>query len=336
MSSKIKITPTLAPLPTNFKGKPQAFAEAIVARLKFVTDDEFTTFVISDSLPANDQGPVLLGGTKWYVWNPDDSEYVPLDISDSFTPPFQVSSTTPVSTVPPVWLRITALTGGRVIGWYYFMGEDLGWVPGVGIVPSGTTAERPALPLELERFYDTDINTEIWWERGSWRTVAGGIGDLKYTIAETLDEALEHNPGWVEAGTVLGSVIRGRALIAASKDPAASEGVTNLPVGSGITSREAGESFGEETHEIIEGELPEHHHKMLNNQIVGDSEVTDPTEDDSIARRKAGSSAEQGYRLIGRDFTEFPPELGKTSEVGASTPMNVLGTRYAAWLLVKT
>lgn len=333
MSSNIKITAQLAPLPTNFRGKPQQFAEAIVARLKFVTDDEFTTFVISDSLPANDQGPVLLGGTKWYVWDPDASEYIPLDISDSFTPPFQVGSTTPLSTVPPVWLRITALTGGRVIGWYYWMGEDLGWVPGTGITPSGTTLERPALPVERERFYDTDINTEIWWERGSWRTVAGSPGDLKFTIASTLDEALEHNPGWAEAGTVLGSAVRGRSLVSATKDEVGSDGVTNLPVGSGITGRAVGEVHGEETHEILEGEMPQHFHFMLNNQTASAGGLTP---EQSVNFRSSGSSVPSDYFLRGNIYSEFPPELGKTSEAGAHTPMNVLGPRYPAWLLVKT
>jgi hypothetical protein len=335
MANKIQITPTLAPLPTNFVGKPQAFAEAIVARLKFETDDEFTTFVISDSLPSSDQGPVLLGGTKWYVWDANAAEYIPLDISDSFTPPFQISSTTPATQVPPVWLRITALTEGRFIGWYYWMGEELGWVPGNTITPRGTTLERPALPLELERFYDTDINAEIWWERGAWRTVAGTPGDTKFVISETLDEALEINPGWIEVGSVLGSEVRGRSIVVASKDSDDSDGLTNLPVGSGITPRSSSATFGSETVLLETAHMPAHTHTLFNQDFAGADQDWD---EDAIAIvRSAGCSVSCDYQIRAQhDVVEFPPDTFRSSEEGADAQHENMPPGYAMWMLVKT
>lgn len=61
----------------------------------------------------------------------------------------------------------------------------------------GPTAMRPSNPAPFQRYFDTDINTEIWWERGAWRTVAGTVGDFKVVQAASAAAAVAANPGWV-------------------------------------------------------------------------------------------------------------------------------------------
>ena len=61
----------------------------------------------------------------------------------------------------------------------------------------GPTAMRPASPVDFQRYYDTDITSEIWWERGAWRTVAGTVGDTKTVKAANIGTALTLNPGWI-------------------------------------------------------------------------------------------------------------------------------------------
>ena len=56
---------------------------------------------------------------------------------------------------------------------------------------------RPSNPTPFQRYYDTDIDVEIWWERGAWRTVAGNAGDVKRAKATSLSAAITDNPGWV-------------------------------------------------------------------------------------------------------------------------------------------
>lgn len=63
---------------------------------------------------------------------------------------------------------------------------------------AGPTSMRPPSPVPFQRYYDTDINCEIWFERGAWRTVAGTVGDIKVVQAGNLSAALTNNPGWVQ------------------------------------------------------------------------------------------------------------------------------------------
>ena len=58
---------------------------------------------------------------------------------------------------------------------------------------------RPSNPTPFQRYYDTDINVEIWWDRGAWRTVVGNPGDCKFVKAANLSAALTNNPGWTAA-----------------------------------------------------------------------------------------------------------------------------------------
>lgn len=116
-----------APLPSTFRGSPQEFFDAIVERLEVVSDS--ADFVISDIMPASNQGPWLKGGSQWWVWNEDQSTYVPLDVSASANvQEVWVGENPPDTTAddfPHIWLKTSGVT---VIGIYYFFGDPTGWV----------------------------------------------------------------------------------------------------------------------------------------------------------------------------------------------------------------
>jgi len=38
---------------------------------------------------------------------------------------------------------------------------------------SGTTAQRPAIPVIAQRFYDTTLGIPIWWNGSVWKNAAG-------------------------------------------------------------------------------------------------------------------------------------------------------------------
>lgn len=265
-------------LPPNFVGKPQDFFDAMVRRMKIVSPFGGTFFVTGDSEPASNQGPWLKGGTKWYVWSDSIGRYVPLDISDSETVPFHIQDDTPTTGAPNVWLRtrtVGAVT--EYAGFYFFNGTE--WKPAGNIDQSGTTVDRPSGVLELHKYYDTDIAAEIWWERGQWRTVSGVPGDLKFVSYPTLTGALTANPGWQELGASNTS-LRGRTLVSANADGAG--GVENLAVGAGITSRSAGDLYGEETHVLTSLEIEQHTH------IVG--HATALSSDNNVQFHRADSA----------------------------------------------
>lgn len=245
-----------SPLPEDFVGDPQEFYAAMVERLEIQSPVGTNFFVVGDVEPSSDQGPWLNGGTKWYVFDATEGGYVPLDIGDSIAELFTVSPTEPA---PPadddaqIWLQTA---NGRVIGWYFWTGTA--WRPSGNPSPSGTTAERPTTPVDLEQYYDSDIAALIQWERGAWRTVSGVRGDVKFVTVPTLAGALEQNPGWAYLGNLDQGYI-GRVLGIAAKDPGLTPDA-NFATDSGITPQAPGDVLGEETHVLTGDEVLDHTH----------------------------------------------------------------------------
>lgn len=254
-----------APLPPDFDGTPQEYFEAMLKRMRIVTPQGIVFFVTGSVKPSSDEGPWLKNGTQWWVWDDDAADYVPLDISASLPPLFFLQEDEPESGVDTgLWFRINS-TLNRVTGAFIWLGNE--WKPLFG--NTGTTAERPSNPANLERYYDTDIQCEIWWERGQWRTVAGTVGDVKFVTWPTAEEAMTRNPGWEILGTGDSNNAnwRGRAITQATKNFGTSP-TTDLGVGAGITKRAQGDLFGAEEHTLTVDELPSHQHSYTTNRSL--------------------------------------------------------------------
>jgi hypothetical protein len=108
---------------------------------------------------------------------------------------------------------------------------------------SGPTANRPSSPANFDRYFDTDINCQIWWERGAWRTVAGTPGEIKYVSSATTGDALTRNPGWA----LLSSSYQSRAPVFAGSGP-------------GLTTRTPLDQFGEEEVGLTVENIAPHKH----------------------------------------------------------------------------
>lgn len=217
----------------------------MLRRMRIVSASGSSFFITGDVEPTSNVGPWFKGGTQLWVFDEDTKRYVPLDISASETRWYWMGASTPPDINPPVWLKTaldqttTSSSFGEPAGWYEWNGAN--WVPFNSILRSGTTAQRPATPVEYQEYYDTTISCRIWWERGQWRTVSGVPGDLKFVLFETLTEALQFNPGWQVNGAS-NQAFRGRHIMQATKDSGASP-ETNLTTGAGIPSRAAFETF---------------------------------------------------------------------------------------------
>lgn len=223
-----------APLPATFTGTPDDLRKEIVKRMKILSPSGINFIYIGDTEPTSDVGPWLKDGNKWYVFDEDIKRYVPIDVSDSVDDEIQISESTPATSTPAIWLRTI---GGAPVGFYFFNGSQ--WVPGMNIVQSGPTANRPASPFTGQQYYDTDISVLIWWERGQWRTLSGSPGDVKFVVTELLSTALAQNPGWEVLGASQQSW-RGRYISQATQDAEQS-----LSVSAGIAQRNSRETFGE-------------------------------------------------------------------------------------------
>lgn len=73
----LPVTFRSSPLPANFKGTPQQFLDAIVARLAIESQTDLSFFTTGSVAPTSDSGPWLKNGTTWYVWDVVTGSYVP-------------------------------------------------------------------------------------------------------------------------------------------------------------------------------------------------------------------------------------------------------------------
>jgi len=241
------LTIQMAPIPATFKGNPQDLAVAMLQRMKILSPSGSSFIFEGDTKPTSNVGPWLKGGTQWYVWDYTINDYVPLDISPSFTIPFWIGSSLPTGTSPPLWL-VTEKDASDVdpthgLALYWSIWNGAAWIPFMAATGLGTTAQRPAAPVEGYKYYDTDLNVEIWWERAMWRTTSGVPGDVKAVAFSTLQDALNHNPGWDLLGNSAPQAY-GRVISQATKDPGLTPVSSVTPVG--VPPRAAFETFGED------------------------------------------------------------------------------------------
>lgn len=245
-----------APIPPDFCGNMQELHEAFVERYQILSPSGIAFFSQGSVLPSSDMGLFLLNGTQLFVFDPNQGIYIPLDISASENPDFFVGPNdpgTPGPNDPIFWIRTQ---DNHVVGLYGWTGSE--WRASANVDSSGTTAQRPASPADLEHFFDTDINVELRFERGAWRTAGGSPGDVKHVTHTTLALAKQFNPGW----EVLGfgdEAQRGRLIGQAAKDPGATP-VASFTTTSGITPRAAGDVAGGETHVLLSAEHEPHVH----------------------------------------------------------------------------
>lgn len=78
MPAPVTFNLTLAPLPVNFTGTPQQWAQAVIDRLTIAPSAPWSSFQNGGSIPTSDVGPILFNGVQWKVWNSATGEYVDL------------------------------------------------------------------------------------------------------------------------------------------------------------------------------------------------------------------------------------------------------------------
>jgi hypothetical protein len=139
------------------------------------------------------------------------------------------------------WARTDG--SGNPVGWYAWDGAA--WSPLPIITPSGATGSRPSSPTDGTQYFDTTIKTNLIYYDGSWHTMDGSPGDVKFVTAATLADAIAQNPGWVHYTDGIGKVFAGA-----------------LADGS-----DQGDDVGSNTHTNTIAEMPAHTHEDI--QLTG-------------------------------------------------------------------
>jgi len=112
MSVTLPVTFRASALPSNFRGTPQQFLDALVARLAIETDTNYSIFTIGSTPPLTNVGPFLKNGTTWYVWDSITGSYVPEKL-DSLSLRYIVANTQPSASDYTIWIETDA--GGKAI-----------------------------------------------------------------------------------------------------------------------------------------------------------------------------------------------------------------------------
>lgn len=133
-------------------------------------------------------------------------------------------------------------SSGNPVGLFSWNGSD--WVPIPSKITTGNTAQRPLNPTDGTEFFDLTINVALIYYGGSWHTLSGSPGDIKFVTAATVSAAITANPGWVEYTAAAGRVIGASGS------------------GSGLTTRAIGATLGEENHQLTINELAGHTHSV--------------------------------------------------------------------------
>lgn len=129
--------------------------------------------------------------------------------------------------------------GGNPIGWFAWDGSAWASIPVV--LPSGATGARPSAPADYTEYFDTSIGCAIIYYGGSWHTLDGVPGDIKYVLGTDLATVLVKNPGWIHYEDGVGRVFAG----------AASDG-SNAETNAGADSIT-----------LTEAQMPEHTHEDI-------------------------------------------------------------------------
>jgi len=104
MPEQVPFSFRAAPLPINFKGTPQQFADALVARLMAWSESAIATFVAGSVEPSSNVGPWLKNGQSWYVWDVNTGSYVP-QVLDPDSLGYAIQSTAPDQNQVRIWIE---------------------------------------------------------------------------------------------------------------------------------------------------------------------------------------------------------------------------------------
>lgn len=325
-------------LPNNYTPENwQAAANMFASRLQISIDSAYSLFNIASVLPDQNIGPILLNGLQWYVWSDDLGQYIIMPL-DGTQLKFIISPTAPDPNLYLIWWQLDSSNNPVAPNYYnssasppawqpfgysiaqidaFFSGTSTGgqkqitWanvlnIPALigGAMLVGTTVQQNALtPQPYNLFYNSDINALLIYYGGTWHTVDGVPGDIKYVSASTLAGALANNPGWIQNVTGVA-----RFVVAAGDGS-----------GSGLPVYTNGQTGGEGGVTLVQNQLPA--------SLVGLT-VNGPgvSGDGAIGTFYTAAVAGADVDLLGATITN----------PGGGQPIQVIPPFVAYWQLIKS
>ncbi len=123
MPTTVPVTFRASPLPQNFVGTPQQFADALVARLAIEAQTQIAFYVTGSVAPSSDVGAWLKNGVTWYVWDVVTGAYIP-EIIESESLKYIAQVTEPDPNKYTFWIELdgggaaTAIKTYSALAWH--------------------------------------------------------------------------------------------------------------------------------------------------------------------------------------------------------------------------
>jgi hypothetical protein len=177
MATPLPVVFRNSPLPSNFRGTPQAFADALTARLALYTNGALSLFVSGNSEPTSDEGPWLKDGITWWVWNATTGSYIPQPLEPESLK-YVAQAEEPDPDVYTFWIQLSSSDGSpQAIKYYY----NNAWVD-----IYATTFATFATTVQLSAAIAA-INQQPFKGTKSVPEIVTGNSDTTVTLAETYD-----------------------------------------------------------------------------------------------------------------------------------------------------
>ena len=248
----------------------------------------FNLFLTAGSAPF---GSSLPGNTQALL--DFIAEYVLVDGAGSIGGiNFGSATPSPENRAYPWWRTDSSL---NPIGMYSWNGSA--WVTVPSVIAGGSTSSRPLIAAQGTLYFDTTISRALIWDRGQWRTLDGGINEIRYYEGTSIADVLTQNPGWVEYSAGAGRVLAGRS-----------------------TDHAYGSIAGEDAHTIAINELPAHSHSIAV-PTCSNADNSDPGNLVCVSPNEPNAST---------------PFASTTGAAGSGAAMNVLQPTLYLYAIQKT
>lgn len=282
-------------LPLNFQGTPQQLADAIVERLRVVSQQALALFAQGSTEPAFNVGPWVDTSTSigiWKNWSNVTGNYQPMPLAD-VSLRYSVSQTQPNPALFQLWVKLSP--EGKGLGVYtYYNGawrdvyEDViatinaainAVLPTPGALGTVLTSAGPGNPAVWEFLLFPGIVLDY---AGS--TVPVGAPFLM------CDGSLKNPLTYPNLYNNIGTTFGGDGITTFGVPDCRGRGRAGIGTGTapGATPWALGQLRGAETHVLTEPELAAHIHIMSSQRIIADGNT--PNAGGGILGAAAGSA----------------------------------------------
>lgn len=270
-------------LPLNFQGTPQQLADAIVERLRVVSQQALSLFAAGATEPAFNVGPWVDTSSSigiWKNWDNNSGNYQPMPLAD-VSLRYIVSQNQPNPALFQLWVKLSP--DGKGLGVYtYYNGawrdvyEDViatinaainAVLPAPGPVGTSLTSAGPGVPPVWEYLLFPGIVLDY-----AGTTIPVGVPFL--LCDGTLKAILSYQNLFNNIGTTFG----GDGITTFGVPDLRGRGRAGLGTGDapGATPWALGQKRGAETHQLTEPELPIVTGNINAQRIIADGNVGNP------------------------------------------------------------